>query len=70
MDAIKENKNSIVVFIPFTAVKRFIIFDLAIGTAVFYGCKAIFDHILIDSLSTMTATEAIKKMQKYFVKLH
>ncbi|PKG22049.1 hypothetical protein [Niallia nealsonii] len=65
MDTIKENKSSVVVFIPFTAVKRFFILDLTIGTVVFYGCKAVYDHVLIDSVSTMAVTEAIKKIQKY-----
>ncbi|GKU83361.1 hypothetical protein [Niallia sp. NCCP-28] len=65
METIKENKSNVVVFIPFTAVKRFFILDLTIGTAAFYGCKAIYDHVLIDSIGTMAVTEVIKKIQKY-----
>jgi len=68
MDTIKENNSGIIVFIPFKHIKRFIIFDLAIGTAIFYGCKAAYDHVLLDSLGTMAITETIKKFQKYYVK--
>lgn len=54
-------RNMIIVVIPVSEVRNFIILEMGVGTGVYYALEAFFSSILVSMTGAMAITEGIKR---------